>query len=42
MTASFLILKAISMVMKLRVSEEEESNGLDLSLHGERAYSEFV
>ena len=40
--ASFIILKAISMVMKLRVSEEEESNGLDLSLHGERAYSEFV
>jgi len=27
--------------MKLRVNEEEESNGLDLSLHGERAYSEF-
>jgi len=41
-TASFLILKAISLVMKLRVTEEEESNGLDLSLHGERAYSEFV
>jgi len=41
-TATFIILKAISMVMKLRVSEEEESNGLDLSLHGERAYSEFV
>jgi len=41
-TATFVILKAISMVMKLRVSEEEESNGLDLSLHGERAYSEFV
>ena len=40
--ASFIILKAISMVMKLRVSEEEESNGLDLSLHGENAYSEFV
>jgi len=41
-TASFIILKAISLFMKLRVSEEEESNGLDLSLHGERAYSEFV
>lgn len=41
-TTTFIILKAISMVMKLRVSEEEESNGLDLSLHGERAYSEFV
>lgn len=41
-TATFIILKAIGLVMKLRVSEEEESNGLDLSLHGERAYSEFV
>jgi len=41
-TASFIILKAISMVMELRVSEEQESTGLDLSLHGERAYSEFV
>jgi len=39
---TFIILKAISMVMSLRVTEEEESNGLDLSLHGERAYSEFM
>jgi len=41
-TATFIILKLISLVMKLRVSDEQESNGLDLSLHGERAYSEFV
>ena len=41
-TMTFIILKLISVVMKLRVTEEEESNGLDLSLHGERAYSEFV
>jgi len=41
-TATFIILKVIGMVMKLRVTEEEESNGLDLSLHGERAYSEFM
>ena len=40
--ATFIILKAISLVTKLRVSEEQESNGLDLSLHGETAYSEFV
>lgn len=39
---TFIILKAISMFTKLRVSEEEESSGLDLSLHGERAYSEFI
>ncbi len=41
-TMTFIILKLISVVMKLRVTEEEESNGLDLSLHGERAYSEFM
>jgi len=41
-TATFIILKVISLVMKLRVSEEAESTGLDLSLHGESAYSEFV
>jgi len=40
--ATFIILKGISLVTKLRVSEEQESNGLDLSLHGETAYSEFV
>jgi len=40
--ATFIILKVISLVTKLRVSEEQESNGLDLSLHGETAYSEFV
>ena len=40
--ATFIILKGISLVMKLRVNEEQESTGLDLSLHGETAYSEFV
>jgi Amt family ammonium transporter len=40
--ATFIILKVIALVMKLRVSEEQESTGLDLSLHGETAYSEFV
>jgi len=40
--ATFIILKVIGLVMKLRVNEEEESTGLDLSLHGETAYSEFV
>ena len=42
MLATFVILKVIGLVMKLRVNEEEESIGLDLSLHGERAYSEFI
>jgi Amt family ammonium transporter len=33
---SFILLKIIDMVIGLRVSEEEEREGLDLSLHGER------
>jgi Amt family ammonium transporter len=32
---SFILLKVIDMVMGLRVSEEEEREGLDVSLHGE-------
>ncbi|GAB6153166.1 ammonium transporter [Desulfosporosinus burensis] len=40
--ATFVIMKGIALVMKLRVNEEQESTGLDLSLHGETAYSEFV
>jgi ammonium transporter, Amt family len=33
---SFIILKIIDIVIGLRVSEEEEREGLDVSLHGER------
>ncbi|HEX5863079.1 MAG TPA: ammonium transporter [Casimicrobiaceae bacterium] len=33
---SFVILKIIDMVIGLRVTEEEEREGLDVSLHGER------
>jgi len=33
---SFIILKVIDMTMGLRVSEEEERVGLDISLHGEK------
>jgi Amt family ammonium transporter len=33
---SFIILKILDMVVGLRVSEEEEREGLDISLHGER------
>lgn len=40
--ATFIILKIIGLVTKLRVNEEQEANGLDLSLHGETAYSEFI
>lgn len=36
---TFVILKVIDMVMGLRVSEEEETIGLDLSVHNERGYN---
>jgi Amt family ammonium transporter len=36
---TFVILKVIDKVMGLRVSEEEETIGLDLSLHNERGYN---
>ncbi len=37
--ATFVILKVIDLVMGLRVGEEEETVGLDLTLHNERGYS---
>jgi Amt family ammonium transporter len=36
---SFVILKVVSLVTKLRVGEEDELNGLDLAMHGEMAYN---
>jgi len=35
---SFIILKVVDLVIGLRVSEEQESEGLDLALHDERGY----
>ncbi|NMM61790.1 ammonium transporter [Clostridium sp. P21] len=35
---TFVILKLINMFLKIRVSEEEEKNGLDVSIHEEEAY----
>jgi Amt family ammonium transporter len=35
---SFVILKVLDMVMGVRVSEEQETEGLDLALHDERGY----
>lgn len=37
--ASFIILKVIDVVIGLRVTDEEETQGLDLSLHDERGYN---
>jgi Amt family ammonium transporter len=38
--ATFLIVKLVDAVVGLRVDQEDESLGLDLSQHGERAYNE--
>jgi len=38
--ATFIILKLVDGVVGLRVDQEDESLGLDLSQHGERAYNE--
>ncbi|MEX0310116.1 MAG: ammonium transporter, partial [Tateyamaria sp.] len=35
---SVVLLKIVSAITPLRVDEETETNGLDLSVHGERAY----
>jgi Amt family ammonium transporter len=37
---TFVILKLIGATIGLRVSEEQEREGLDLAQHGERAYNE--
>jgi Amt family ammonium transporter len=39
---TFGILKALDLVMGLRVSHEEELVGVDISQHGERAYAEVL
>ncbi|MGH1368988.1 MAG: ammonium transporter [Maritimibacter sp.] len=35
---TFILIKGIALITHLRVDEETETNGLDLSVHGERAY----
>jgi Amt family ammonium transporter len=42
LVATFVILKVLGWVMGLRVSEEEEIAGVDVSQHGERAYAEAL
>jgi Amt family ammonium transporter len=37
--ATFVILKALSLVMSLRATKDEESEGLDITEHGEEAYA---
>ncbi len=35
---SFVLLKVIDLTIGLRVSEQEEQEGLDVNLHGEEGY----
>ena len=35
---TYVLIKVVSLITPLRVDEETETNGLDLSVHGERAY----
>jgi len=36
--ATFVILKVIDMIVGLRVAEDEEREGLDITQHGEQVY----
>ena len=36
--ATFVLVKLVALITPLRVDAETETNGLDLSVHGERAY----
>ncbi len=36
---SFVILKIVDVLVGLRVTEEQETEGLDIALHDERGYS---
>jgi Amt family ammonium transporter len=38
--ATFVLLKIVNAVVGLRPTEQEETQGLDLSLHGEQAYNQ--
>ncbi|GAB6174350.1 ammonium transporter [Paradesulfitobacterium aromaticivorans] len=40
--ATFVILKVVGVFTKLRASSEEEEAGMDLSMHGEEAYPDFI
>ncbi|MFX3622467.1 MAG: ammonium transporter [Ectobacillus sp.] len=40
--ATFIIIKAISLFLSVRANEEEEALGLDITMHGEKAYHESL
>jgi Amt family ammonium transporter len=37
--ASYIILKIVDMIVGLRVTEEQETEGLDIASHDERGYN---
>ena len=39
---TYIMLSLINMITRVRVSEAEEALGLDVALHGEKAYDEGV
>ena len=39
LVGTFVLLKIVDLVTGLRVSEEEEIEGLDITQHGEEAYN---
>ncbi|RFU67898.1 ammonium transporter [Peribacillus saganii] len=39
---TFVIVKVINVFMPIRVNEEQETMGLDITLHGEKAYHETI
>lgn len=39
---TFVILKVVGLFTQLRVTEDEELNGLDLTMHGEEAYRDAI
>jgi Amt family ammonium transporter len=38
LVVTFVLIKLVGLITPLRVDEETETNGLDLAVHGERAY----
>ena len=40
--ATFIIASVIKLFVSLRVDEEDESMGLDITMHGEKAYHETI
>lgn len=40
--ATFIILKTVNVIVPLRVEENDEDTGLDIALHGENGYHDYI